>query len=78
HGSAPEIAGKGLANPIAMIWTIKIMLDFLGHESLGDAVIRGIEDSLESRESLTPDMGGKGTTSQVGDIICNIINKNLS
>ena len=78
HGSAPEIAGKGLANPIAMIWTIKIMLDFLGHEALGDTVMKGIEGSLEMREKLTPDMGGKGSTSQVGEIICDIMGKKLN
>ncbi len=76
HGSAPEIAGKGLANPIAMIWTIKIMLDFLGHEAMGDTVMKAIEGVLESRERLTPDMGGNGSTSEVGEIICNIIEKN--
>ncbi|WP_053955402.1 tartrate dehydrogenase [Inediibacterium massiliense] len=75
HGSAPEIAGKGLANPIAMIWSVKMMLDFLGHEDLGDQVMKGIERALEDREKLTPDLGGKGTTSQTGDIICEYMKK---
>lgn len=76
HGSAPEIAGKGLANPIAMIWTIKIMLDFLEHEDMGDMVMKAIEGVLETRENLTPDMGGNGSTSGVGESICRIIEGN--
>lgn len=75
HGSAPEIAGKGLANPIAMIWTVKMMLDFLEHEDLGEKIIQSIVEALKDREKLTPDLGGNGTTNQVGDIICNIIQK---
>lgn len=75
HGSAPEIAGKGMANPIAMIWTVKLMLDFLELEDLGHKVMQAIEDIVKERESLTPDLGGKGTTSQVGDRICDILER---
>jgi tartrate dehydrogenase/decarboxylase/D-malate dehydrogenase len=75
HGSAPEIAGKGLANPIAMIWTVKMMLDFLGHEDLGEKIMDGIEAVLKDREKLTPDLGGKGTTSEIGALICEFIKK---
>ncbi|TCO71038.1 tartrate dehydrogenase [Marinisporobacter balticus] len=73
HGSAPEIAGKGLANPIAMIWTAKMMLDFLGHEDLGERIMKSIVEALNNREKLTPDLGGSGTTNEVGDRICKII-----
>ncbi|WZL73241.1 tartrate dehydrogenase [Clostridiaceae bacterium 35-E11] len=73
HGSAPEIAGKGIANPIAMIWTIKLMLDFLELEDLGNRVMDAIEGIVKERESLTPDLGGKGTTEQVGDKVCELL-----
>lgn len=70
HGSAPNIAGKKAANPIAMIWTVKLMLDFLGHKEMGNAIIESITEVLKYKEKLTPDMGGKGTTSDVGNMIC--------
>lgn len=75
HGSAPEIAGKGLANPIAMIWTVKMMLDFLEREDLGEKIMNGIEEILKDRKKLTPDLGGQGTTSEVGELICEFIKK---
>jgi tartrate dehydrogenase/decarboxylase/D-malate dehydrogenase len=70
HGSAPNIAGRGISNPIAMIWTVKLMLDFLGHREEGAAIMDAIEAALRHKEMLTPDLGGKGTTSGVGDMIC--------
>src|SRR6056297_236627 len=74
HGSAPDLTGKGLANPIAMIWTVKLMLDFLGHEKQGSIVMKAIEKTLENKNALTPDLGGKGSTASLGDEICkNII-----
>jgi tartrate dehydrogenase/decarboxylase/D-malate dehydrogenase len=73
HGSAPNIAGKGLANPIAMIWTVKMMLDHLGFEKEAALVMKAIEEALDRREELTADLGGKGSTSSVGNLICCII-----
>jgi tartrate dehydrogenase/decarboxylase/D-malate dehydrogenase len=70
HGSAPDIAWKGLANPIAMIWTVKMMLDFLGHVKLGSTLFAAIEQVvLERRGELTADMGGSGTSSHTTDLI---------
>ncbi len=70
HGSAPTIAGKNLANPIAMVWTVKLMLDFLGHREPAARVLRAIETVVTGdRSALTPDMGGKGTTTGVGDAL---------
>ncbi len=70
HGSAPDIAGKGLANPIAMIWTVKLMLDFLGHADLGDKVFGAIESVVKNkRGQLTGDMGGAGSTASAGALI---------
>jgi len=57
-----------------MIWTVKLMLDFLGHEKQGSIVMKAIEKTLENKNALTPDLGGKGSTASLGDEICkNII-----
>lgn len=73
HGSAPNIAGRGISNPIAMIWTVKLMLDFLGHGQEGAAIMDAITEVLKYKEKLTPDLGGKGTTAGVGDMICSAL-----
>lgn len=70
HGSAPTIAGQGIANPIAMIWTVKLMLDFLGYADLGTVLLHAIEEVVVNRRGqLTKDMGGTGTTSSSTDLI---------
>ncbi len=71
HGSAPDIAGKGIANPIAQIWSISMMMDHLGHRDLGHLLLETIEDVLEEGSVRTPDIGGRATTSQLGDAIIN-------
>jgi len=68
HGSAPDIYGQGIANPIAMIWSGAMMLQFLGHPNAHDAIMQAIETTL-SRGPHTPDLGGTATTSEVGDAI---------
>ena len=78
HGSAPDIYGKNIANPIAMIWSGALMLDFLGSDpDLGsdpkyraahDSVMRAIETILETGPR-TPDMGGSSTTIEVGQAV---------
>lgn len=67
HGSAPDIAGQGKANPLATVWSASQMLDFFGHESWGKKLIEIIEEILTEKKVLTPDLGGTATTSQVGD-----------
>jgi tartrate dehydrogenase/decarboxylase/D-malate dehydrogenase len=67
HGSAPDIAGKGIANPLAAIWSASQLLDFLGHEKLAELVLHSIEQSLMEKEVLTPDMDGTASTSEAGD-----------
>lgn len=67
HGSAPDIAGKGIANPLAAIWSASQMLDFLGYENWGNTVIQAIESLLIGNKVLTPDLFGKATTKDVGD-----------
>ena len=69
HGSAPDIAGKGIANPMASVWAASQMLDFFGHEDWGARVLNAIERVLVEGKVLTPDMGGRAKTSEVGDAI---------
>jgi tartrate dehydrogenase/decarboxylase/D-malate dehydrogenase len=75
HGSAPDIAGKGIANPMGQIWTAKMMLDFMGYEELGDLLLSAIEDTLVS-EVKTGDLRGASTTKEVTSaIILNLLKK---
>jgi len=70
HGSAPDIAGKGIANPIGQIWSGAMMLEHLGHAEAGDAVVRVIEQVLaDASAPRTPDVGGSATTADVGRAI---------
>lgn len=69
HGSAPDIAGKGEADPLATVWSASQMLDFFGHTDLGKLLIDCIESLLVERKTLTPDLCGNATTSEVGDAI---------
>ena len=71
HGSAPDIAGRGLANPIGQIWCGAMMLEFLGHKEAHDAVLAAIEEvlDLQSGAPRTPDLGGNATTSDMGRAI---------
>lgn len=64
HGSAPDIAGKGIANPIGQIWTGKMMLDFLGYHEAGQKVMTAIEATLE-KGIKTADIGGSATINEV-------------
>lgn len=74
HGSAPDIAGKGLANPLATVWSASQMLDFFGQETWGARLLEVIEQMLVEGDTLTPDLGGNATTSQVGDKVVDILN----
>ena len=69
HGSAPDIAGQGIANPIGQIWSAAMMLDHLGHRDAHDAIIRAIEDVIRQRKALTPDLGGTASCVQCGDAV---------
>jgi len=66
HGSAPDIAGKGVANPIGQIWCGAMMLEHLGYKAAGDAVLDAIERTLAAGEHLTRDLGGSASTEQLG------------
>jgi tartrate dehydrogenase/decarboxylase/D-malate dehydrogenase len=70
HGSAPDIAGKGIANPIGQIWSGALMLDFLGHKDAAAAVVAAIERVLADHHApKTPDLGGRASTADVGRAI---------
>ena len=68
HGSAPDIAGKGIANPIGQIWSGAMMLDHLGHPAAAAAILRAIESVIKSGPR-TRDLGGTATTEEVGRAI---------
>lgn len=67
HGSAPDIAGQGKANPLATIWSASQMLEFFGHQQWADRLIDIIEEMLIEKKALTPDLGGCAKTNEVGD-----------
>ena len=69
HGSAPDIMGKGIANPIGAIWAGALMLDHLGRRDLHDRIISAIERVVASGKDRTPDLGGKATTKQLAGAI---------
>ncbi len=69
HGSAPDIAGLGIANPIGAIWSGAMMLQHLGEDEAHNIVIKAIESVLAEQEYLTSDLGGKATTQETGQAI---------
>ena len=71
HGSAPDIAGQGIANPIGQIWSGAMMLDFLGHRDAHDAIVGAIERVLAAGGDAprTPDLGGTAGTRSLGRAI---------
>jgi tartrate dehydrogenase/decarboxylase/D-malate dehydrogenase len=69
HGSAPDIAGKGIANPIGAIWAGALMLDHLGHRDLHDVIVNGIEQVLTEGRVRTPDLGGTAGTKEMANAI---------
>jgi tartrate dehydrogenase/decarboxylase / D-malate dehydrogenase len=73
HGSAPDIAGRGIANPIGQIWAGAMMLDHLGHVEPGAAIVAAIERVLAEGRALTPDLGGSASTSRCGAAIAEAI-----
>ena len=73
HGSAPDIAGKGVANPIGQIWAGAMMLEHLGHKNASDNIVKAIEEVLEKEEYRTGDLGGNASTSSCGSAIADAI-----
>ena len=75
HGSAPDIAGQGIANPIGQIWSGAMMLDHLGHPEAATAIESAIETVIADQHIRTPDLGGKATTSEVGQAIAEAVSR---
>jgi tartrate dehydrogenase/decarboxylase / D-malate dehydrogenase len=73
HGSAPDIAGKGLANPLAAIWSVSQMMDHFGETEWGRAILMTIKELLSHKGVLTPDLGGEATTEQIGNEFRNVL-----
>ena len=69
HGSAFDITGKGIANPVASFWTASLMLEHLGENAAAAGLMRAVERVCEEGV-LTPDLGGKATTSEVTRAVC--------
>ena len=72
HGSAPDIAGQGIANPVGQIWSGAMMLEHLGHKQAADAVVRAIETVIREGPR-TRDMGGKASTAEMGKAIAEAV-----
>jgi tartrate dehydrogenase/decarboxylase/D-malate dehydrogenase len=73
HGSAPDIAGQGIANPIGQIWSAAMMLDHLGEVEAGTAIVRAIESTLVDKSRCTRDVGGTASTSAAGKAIADAL-----
>jgi tartrate dehydrogenase/decarboxylase/D-malate dehydrogenase len=72
HGSAPDLAGQGIANPVGAVWSASMLLDDLGEEGAGAAVLGAIERVLEAGLH-TPDLGGRASTGEVGEALVEAI-----
>ena len=75
HGSAPDIHGQNIANPVAMIWSAALMLQFLGEQAAHDAILKAIEQVLARgpQGPVTRDLGGTASTTQMGEAIAALI-----
>ena len=74
HGSAPDIAGRGIANPIGMVWSAAMMLDFLGHREAHDHIVAAIEALLsDAHAPRTADVGGSAGTADVGLALAQVV-----
>lgn len=73
HGSAPDIAGTGRADPLAAIWSVSQMMDFFGYEDWGKTILGVIEKLLVQKKVLPSDLGGTARTEQVGDEIVRLL-----
>ena len=69
HGSAPDIAGKGIANPIGQIWSGSMMLEHHGYSDAATEIVRAIEEVVSEGGPKTPDLGGQANTKDLGDAI---------
>jgi tartrate dehydrogenase/decarboxylase / D-malate dehydrogenase len=73
HGSAPDIAGKGIANPVAQIWTGAMLIEHLGHAEAAAAIVSAIEKVVGEGRAVTRDLGGKASTREAGEAIVALV-----
>ena len=73
HGSAPDIAGQGIANPIGMIWSGAMMLEHLGEKDAAAAIVAAIERTLGERTLRTRDLGGNADTTACGKAVAEMV-----
>ena len=73
HGSAPDIKGRSIANPLATIWAGQMMLDFLGEQDAATRLLQALATHVQSGQARTPDLGGSSSTSEVGDRLCAVL-----
>jgi tartrate dehydrogenase/decarboxylase/D-malate dehydrogenase len=73
HGSAFDITGKGIANPIASFWSAALMLEHLGEEAAAARLMGAIERTLAAGDLLPPDLGGRATTAEVTARVCALL-----
>jgi tartrate dehydrogenase/decarboxylase/D-malate dehydrogenase len=73
HGSAPDIKGRGIANPLATVWAGQMLLDFLGEQEAAARVLTALETHVHDGKVKTPDLGGANSTSEVGDNLCRVL-----
>ena len=76
HGSAPDIAGQGIANPLGTIWAGAMMMQHLGYSAMHDLILSAIENVLKDKQSLTRDMGGTANTQELTDAVIAAISRN--
>ena len=73
HGSAPDISGRGIANPLGTVWSVQLMLDHLGEKKAAAALMAAIEILMREGRVRTPDLGGRATTKETTDALCDLI-----
>jgi tartrate dehydrogenase/decarboxylase/D-malate dehydrogenase len=73
HGSAPDIAGQGIANPIGMIWSGAMMFEHLGEKEAGKSIVDAIERTLAERTLRTKDLGGNADTTACGKAVAEMV-----
>jgi tartrate dehydrogenase/decarboxylase/D-malate dehydrogenase len=74
HGSAPDIAGRGIANPIAAIWTAALMMEHLGEREMGARILEALKKVTGERSVRTPDLGGSNTTQEFAAAVIDRMN----
>ena len=69
HGSAPDIAGKHIANPTALLWSACMLLEYIGETAIAAKIRKAVDEVLAEKQHLTPDLGGSATTEEYRDAV---------